>query len=162
MEKQEIKKLSDKSQVMICKLVWDDTRTKTRRTSNGGYYVDIDHLNEIVKVLGISTKHVLDANYITACLNLNEQNLSENKLNISNFKKPELEKYKIQYVRVYDTSFDDIYNYDLELYTFEKRHIREMVESDYYYDSESWHSKDPDRTNYSFESQCVNSYIEKE
>ena len=155
----ELTKMSDKTQVMICKLLFAENGKYLNKSSVYGYRITVHVLNDVLKILGISTNSVLDANYFGACIDLNEKNLLNDSLNVANFIKPTLKEFQVSYIRTYATTYDDTYGYTLELYKKDSLNVEEIVETEDHNDSKPYWHYHPDNSDYNGDSDFMSDYI---
>lgn len=131
---------SKKTILKITKLVYDEVGTNN---------FDTDGLNRMLKPLGIDVDTVLEANFIWTIIQINSEKLSSNNFTIENMDVPELKKFEFTFVEHVSQNIDYSYHYeDVELFSSNNRHLRDIVQTDEYDDSQPYWDSSSDDSDY--------------
>lgn len=131
---------SKRTILKITKLVYDEVGTNN---------FDTDGLNRMLKPLGIDVDTVLEANFIWTIIQINSEKLSSNNLTIENMDVPELKKFEFTFVEHVSQNIDYSYHYeDVELFSSNNRHLRDIVQNDQYDDSQPYWNSSADDSYY--------------
>ena len=123
--------------IMIVKMMWDEVGN----TNNFEKKV----LNKILKNFGFFSDHFLEHNFIYACLQLNEENLINNRLNKDNFIKPQLEEHHVTFVKTESRTYNEYYNYGgVKMFMVNEYQVSSLITYEGYVDSLPWWNRDAD------------------